>query len=71
MPKALVTTIVREEIEVPEGAEREDVLDFLAEYQSFRTAFQGVDSLDGKYRILDLVVVEEEVTELGDLAYDD
>ncbi len=71
MPKALVTTIVRQEIEVPEGAEREDVLDFLAEYQSFRTAFQGVDSLDGKYRILDLVVVEEEVTELGDLAYDD
>ncbi len=71
MPKALVTTIVRQEIEVPEGAEREDVLDFLAEYQSFRTAFQGVDSLDGKYRILDLVVVEEEITELGDLAYDD
>ncbi len=71
MPKALVTTIVRQEIEVPEGAEREDVLDFLAEHQSFRTAFQGVDSLDGKYRILDLVVVEEEVTELGDLAYDD
>ncbi len=71
MPKALVTTIVRQEIEVPEGAAREDVLDFLAEYQSFRTAFQGVDSLDGKYRILDLVVVEEEITELGDLAYDD
>ncbi len=71
MPKALVTTILRQEIEVPEGAEREDVLDFLAEYQSFRTAFQGVDSLDGKYRILDLVVVEEEITELGEEAYDD
>ncbi len=71
MPKAMVTTILRQEIEVPEGAEREDVLDFLAEYQSFRTAFQGVDSLDGKYRILDLVVVEEEITELGEEAYDD
>lgn len=71
MPMALVTTILRQEIEVPEGAEREDVLDFLAEHQSFRGAFQGVDSLDGKYRILDLVVVEETITELGDLAYDD
>ncbi len=71
MPKALVTTILRQEIEVPEGAEREDVLDFLAEYQSFRTAFQGVDSLDGKYRILDVVVAEEEITELGEEAYDD
>ncbi len=69
--RAMVTTILRQEIEVPEGAEREDVLDFLAEYQSFRSAFQGVDSLDGKFRILDVVVAEEEITELGDLAYDD
>jgi hypothetical protein len=68
---AMVTTIIRQEIEVPEGAEREDVLDFLAEYQSFRSAFQGVESLDGKFRILDLVVAEEEITELGDIAYDD
>jgi hypothetical protein len=50
---------------------RDEIFDFLAEYQSFRSAFQGVDSLDGKFRILDLVVVEEEVTELGDTAYDD
>ncbi len=71
MPKAMVTTILRQEIEVPEGAEREDVLDFLAEYQSFRSAFQGVDSLDGKFRILDVVVAEEEITELGEEAYDD
>ncbi len=71
MPLAMVTTILRQEILVPEGAEREDVLDFLAEYQSFRTAFQGVDSLDGKFRILDVVVAEEEITELGEEAYDD
>lgn len=69
--KAMVTTILRQEIEVPEGAEREDIFDFLGEYQSFRGAFQGLDSLDGKFRILDVVVVEEEVTELGDVAYDD
>ena len=71
MPTAMITTILRQEIQVPEGATREDVLDFLGEYQSFRGAFQGVDSLDGQYRILDLVVVEETITELGDLAYDD
>jgi len=71
MAKAMVTTILRQEIEIPEGAERADVLEFLAEYQSFRGAFQGLDSLDGHYRILDLVVVEETITELGELAYDD
>ena len=71
MPRAMVTTVIRQEIEVPEGAERADVLEFLAEHQSFRGAFQGVDSLDGEYRILDLVVVEEAITELGALSYDD
>ncbi len=71
MPRAMVTTIIRQEIQVPEGATREDVLDFLGEHQSFRGAFQGLDSLDGQYRILDLVVVEEEITELGEEAYDD
>ena len=71
MPRAMVTTVIRQEIEVPEGAERADVLEFLAEHQSFRSAFQGVDSLHGEYRILDLVVVEEAITELGALSYDD
>lgn len=71
MPKAFVTTTIRQEIEVPEGAGRTDIYEFLAEYQSFRGAFQGVDSLDGQYRILDLVVVAEEVDEIDDVAYDD
>lgn len=69
--KAYVTTIIRQELEVPEGWEREDVLDFLAEYQSFRTAFQGVSNEDQTARIIDLGVVEEEITELGEEAYDD
>lgn len=67
--KVLVTTILRQELEVPEGWEREDVYDFLAEYQSFRTAFQGVGNEEA--RIVDLSVVEEEVTELGEVTYDD
>lgn len=68
--KAYVTTILRQEIEVPEGWEREDVLDFLAENQSFRTAFQGVSNEDQTARIVDLEVVEEEITELGEEEFD-
>ena len=69
--KARVLTILTQELEVPEGTTREEIFDFLGEYQSFRTAFQGVDSLDGKFRIEDIVVVEERVEALGEEAYDD
>jgi len=68
--KAYVTTIIRQELEVPEGWEREDVLDFLSEVQSFRTAFQGVSNEDQTARIIDLGVVEEEITELGEESFD-
>ena len=69
--KARVLTILSQELEVPEGTTREEIFDFLGEYQSFRSAFQGVDSLDGKFRIEDLVVIEERVEALGEEAYDD
>ena len=68
--KAYVTTIIRQELEVPEGWERADVLDFLSEVQSFRTAFQGVSNEDQTARIIDLGVVEEEITELGEESFD-
>ena len=68
--KVMVTTILRQEIEVPEGWEREDVYDFLAEHQSFRTAFQGVSNEDQTARIIDVMVLEEEITELGEESYD-
>jgi hypothetical protein len=68
--KAYVTTILRQEMEVPDNWEREDVLDFLGEFQSFRTAFQGVSNEDQTARIIDLVVVEEEITELGEESFD-
>jgi len=48
-----------------------DVFDFLAECQSFRTAFQGVSNEDQTARIVDLHVVTEEVLELGEEAFDD
>lgn len=68
--KAFVTTIVRQEIEVPDTWDRMDVYDFLAENQSFRDAFQGVSNTDQTARIVDIMVLEEEVTELGEEAFD-
>ena len=67
--KVLVTTVLRQELEVPDGWEKADILDFLAENQSFRTAFQGVSNEDQTARILDLGVIEEEITELSEGPY--
>ena len=69
--KVVVRTVLTQELEVPEGTSREEVLDFLSEYQSFRGSFQGVDSLDGKFRIEDIVVTEEVVEQLGEECFDE
>ena len=69
--KVLVETLLTQELEVPEDWTREDVFDFLGEYQSFRTAFQGVSNEDQTARIIDLGVIEETVKEMGEEAYDD
>jgi hypothetical protein len=68
--KAYVTTILRQEIEVPDNWDRMDVFDFLGECQSFRDAFQGVSNTDQTARIVDVMVLEEEITELGEESYD-
>ena len=68
--KAFVTTILRQEIEVPEGTGREDVLEFLADNQSFTDAFLGVSDMTQRFRIVDISVVEEEITELGEESFD-
>ena len=57
--KVLVETLLTQELDVPEGWTREDVFDFLAENQSFRTAFQGEGNEEAT--IVDLGVVDEEV----------
>ena len=71
MKKVLVRTVLTQELEVPESWEREDVFDFLGEYQSFRQAFQGVSNTEQTARIVDLGVVEEVVDERGEEAYDE
>ena len=68
--QAQVTTIIRQTIEVPEGTDRESVLEFLAENQSFTDAFLGVSDMTQRFRIVDISVVEEEITELGEESYD-
>ena len=71
MKTVRVETLLTQELEVPDTWEREDVLDFLAEYQSFRGAFQGVSNEEQTARIVDLGVVEEKVTEMGEEAFDE
>lgn len=67
--KVIVRTLLTQELEVPEGWDRYDVLDFLAEHQSFRSAFQGVGTKEA--RIVDLGVAEETVEQLGEECYDE
>ena len=69
--KVVVRTLLTQELEVPEDWDRYDVFDFLAENQSFRTAFQGVSNEDQTARIVDVGVLEEEITEMGEEAFDE
>ena len=69
--KVRVETLLVQELEVPGTWDREDVYDFLAENQSFRDAFEGVSNEDQTARIVDVLVVDERITELGEEAYDE
>ena len=71
MKKVIVETVLTQELEVPESWDRFDVFDFLAENQSFRTAFQGVSNEDQTARIVDLGVVIETVEQLGEETFDE
>jgi hypothetical protein len=71
MKKVLVRTLLTQELEVPEDWEREDVYEFLAEHQSFNDAFQGVSNEDQTARIVDVMVLEEVVEQMGEETYDE
>ena len=71
MKKVIVRTELMQELQVPDTWDRFDVFNFLAENQSFRTAFQGVSNEDQTARIVDLSVVTETVTEMGEEAFDE
>jgi hypothetical protein len=71
MKKVIVRTELMQELEVPDDWEHEHVLDFLGEFQSFRTAFQGVSNEDQTARIIDLGITTETVTEMGEETFDE
>ena len=71
MKKVIVRTELYQELMVPESWDRYDVYDFLAEHQSFRTAFQGVSNEDQTARIIDLGITTETVTEMGEETFDE
>ena len=68
--KVTVRTELVQVLEVPGSWDREDVFNFLAECQSFREAFEGVSNEDQTARIVDVQVLDETVTELGEVAYE-
>jgi hypothetical protein len=68
--KAKVETTIVQWIDVPEGTDKQDVFNFLADCQSFTDAFVGVSDPDQTMRITDVEVVFEEVLELGEEAYE-
>ena len=69
--KAKVETTIITWIDVPEGTDKQDVFNFLAEHQSFRDAFEGVSDAEQTMRITDIEVVLEEVLEIGEEAFDE
>jgi hypothetical protein len=68
--KAKVETTIVQWIDVPEGSDKQDVFNFLAEHQSFRDAFMGVSDEEQTFRITDIEVVYEEIVELGEETYE-
>lgn len=62
--KVQVETTLIQYIEVPEGTDKQAVYNFLAENQSFRDAFLGLSDQDQTFRIVDVLVLDETVTEM-------
>jgi hypothetical protein len=62
--KVKVETTLIQYIEVPEGTDKQAVYNFLAENQSFRDAFLGLSNEDQTFRIVDVLVLDETVTEM-------
>jgi len=68
--KAYVNTMISQEIEVPEGTSKQDILNFLAENQSFNDAFAGISDPDQTMRITSITVIDESIDSIGEESYD-
>ena len=71
MKKVRVETTIVQWLEVPESTDKQGVLNFLAEQQSFRDAFVGISDPEQTFRIIDVEVVSEEVGQIGEECFDD
>lgn len=67
--KAVVVTTIVQELEVPEGTDKQAIFNFLAAQQSFRDPFVGLT--DGDMTITDVEVLLDEVQQLGEEVYED
>jgi len=68
--KAYVNTMISQEIEVPEGTSKQDILNFLAENQNFNDAFAGISDPDQTMRITSITVIDESIDSIGEESYD-
>lgn len=59
--KVSVITTLRQDLEVPVNATKEDILDFLAENQSFRSAFVDLTDRDKQFTISEVDIIDEEI----------
>ena len=64
MAQAIIETLIRQTITIPEGTDKQAVYNFLAENQSFRDAFVGMSDAEQTFRIVEVEVVDEDVVEL-------
>ena len=64
MAQAIIETLIRQTVEIPEGTDKQAVYNFLAENQSFRDAFVGTSDAEQTFRIVEVEVVDEDVVEL-------
>ena len=63
MATATVITTIRQEIEIPDGGDKQSVLNFLAAYQDFGQ-FVTLDDEQG-HRITAVEVIDDDVEDIG------
>jgi len=56
-----VITTIRQTVEVPKGSDKQEILNFLAQEQSFNDAFKGTRNEAYDMYIQDIEVIDEEV----------
>ena len=56
-----VITTIRQTIEVPKGSDKQEILNFLAQEQSFNDAFKGLKNDAYDMYIQEVTVIDEEI----------